>query len=94
MVAGAHLPGRAVSGDGVLLILQDGVVAHAGEIIVRVVVLAHVLETEAPMLVLARPGLGGAMRRRIAAALPIAARPIRTRPAILLGLDADAIEQW
>src|SRR4051812_27633067 len=29
MIAGAHLPGWAMSGDGVLLILENGVIAHA-----------------------------------------------------------------
>ena len=44
-----------MAGDGILLVLEDGVIAHAGEVIVGVVVLAHVLEAEAPILVLAQP---------------------------------------
>src|SRR5262245_43670863 len=50
-IAGPHLPGRAMAGDRILLVLRHGVVAHAGEEIVVVVVLAHVVETEPPVFV-------------------------------------------
>src|SRR5882757_9781144 len=92
MIAGAHLPGRAMSRDGVLLILEDRVIAHAGEVIVGVVVLADVLDAETPMLVLARPSFGRPMRCRVGTALPVAARPVWPRTAILTGFDANAIE--
>src|SRR6202035_964397 len=88
----AHFPGRAMTGDRVLLVFEDRVVAHAGEEIVRVVVLAHVAETEPPMLVLALPPLGGAMRGRRLAAWPLAGRQIDARPAILVGLHSDAVD--
>src|ERR1041384_7742108 len=74
---GAHLPGRAMTGHRVLLILHHGVFAHAGEVIVGMVVLADVLEAEAPVLVLPRTTLRRAMRRRVAAAFPLAARLLR-----------------
>src|SRR5690242_3717188 len=48
----AHLPGRPMTGDGVLLVARDRVLAHAGEEIVGMVVLAHMIETEAPVLAL------------------------------------------
>src|SRR5262245_19453667 len=88
----AELPGRTVSCDGVLLIARDRLVAHAGEVIVRMIVLAHVLEAEAPVLALAQAALGGAVARRAGAAGPLARRLIGGRPALLAGLHPDAIE--
>src|SRR4029077_5313932 len=88
-----HLPGGAMAGDGFLLILRDRVVAHAGEEIVRLVVFAHVLKTEAPIFALAQAALGGAVGRTFAATRPVAARPAGLRAAILAGLDPDAVEQ-
>ena len=61
----------------VLLILGDGVVAHAGEEIVGMVVFAHVLEAEAPVFLLAQPALGRAMGRPRVAARPLADRARR-----------------
>jgi hypothetical protein len=92
-IAGPHLPGWTMAGDGVLLIFRNGILAHAGEVIVGVVVFAHVLETEPPILVLAQPSLGGAVRRLIAAALPVTRRAIRAQTAVLRGLDPDTIVQ-
>src|SRR6202044_2875567 len=64
----AHFPGRTVAGDGLLLILRDRVVAHSGEKIVGIVVFAHVLEAEPPILAGLQPAFGRAMgRRRLAA---------------------------
>ena len=54
----AHLPGRTMAGDGVLLIARDRVVAHAGEEVVGVIVLAHVIEAEPPVLALLAAPLG------------------------------------
>src|SRR5690348_3700861 len=44
----AHLPGRAVADDRVLLIARDRLVAHAGKEIIGVVVFADMIEAEAP----------------------------------------------
>src|SRR5690348_1761733 len=88
-----HLPGRPVAGDRVLLIARDRVVAHAGEVVIRMIVLAHVIEAEAPVLALLGAPLRGAMGRSMDAARPVAARQFRARPAILVRLDANAIEQ-
>src|SRR6202047_220560 len=90
----AHFPGRAMTGDRILLVFGDRIVAHPGEEIVRVVVLAHMAEAEPPMLVLALPALGGAVRGGGIAAWPFASRQIAAQPAILVGLYPDAVEQW
>src|SRR5437588_681648 len=89
----AHLPSRAMAGDGILLIPRDCVLAHAGEIVVGMVVFAHMLEAEAPVFPLAQSPLWRAVRRLKIAAWPLAHRRLPTRPAILLGLDPDPIEQ-
>ena len=47
--------------DCVLLVGRDGIVRHAGEIIVGGVVLAHMREAEAPELPLAPAALGRAV---------------------------------
>src|ERR1700679_3123679 len=47
----AHLPGGPVPGERVLLVFCNRVVGHAGKIIVRTVIFAHVIETEPPILV-------------------------------------------
>ncbi len=63
----AHFPGRAMAGDGLLLISRDRIVAHAGEEIVRLVVFAHVRQTEAPIFLLSQPrpwARGGSPCRR------------------------------
>src|ERR1700686_2053861 len=70
----AHFPGRTVAGDGFLLIKRHGIVGHAGEIIVGIVVFAHVLEAEPPILVGLQPALWRAMSRRRLAARPLAWR--------------------
>src|SRR2546423_10372505 len=88
-----HLPGRAMSGDCIFLVPRDRVVAHAGEVIVRMIVFAHVLETELPVFPLAQPALRGAVRRLKVAARPLANRRLTAWAAILFGLDPDAIEQ-
>ena len=66
-----------MAGDGVLLVARDRVVAHAGEIIVGMIVLAHVLEAEAPVFALAQPPLRRAVRRLAGAARPLANRQRR-----------------
>src|SRR5215218_4976301 len=89
-----ELPGRTVAGDGVLLEPGHRFVAHPGEIIVRMVVLAHMFEAEAPIFALAQPPLGGPVRRRTGAARPLTAGQISARPPVLTWLDPDAVENW
>src|SRR5690349_20350273 len=89
----AHLPGRAMAGDRVLLIARDRVVAHAGEKIVGVVVLAHMIEAEAPVLALFTTTLWRPVGSPVGAARPLAGRHGVAQPAVLVGLDANAVEQ-
>jgi hypothetical protein len=78
----------------VLLEGLDGIVAHAGEVVVRGVVLAHVVDAEAPVLALLAPPLRRAKRARAAAAIPLAFGLLRPLAGLLGGrLDADAVEQ-
>src|SRR4051812_21640193 len=90
----AHLPGRAVAGERVLLILGDVVGAHPGEEIVRMVVFAHVVEAEAPVLVLAIAPLRRTMGRGPTAARPLAGRMRGAQPPVEVRLDPDAVEEW
>ena len=55
--------------------------------------LAHVLQAEPPILVLRHSPLRRAVRRRVAAALPLTARLVRPARAVLVGLDPNAVEQ-
>jgi hypothetical protein len=57
------------------------------------IVLAHMAETEAPILLLAVAALGGAMGCSPVAAGPFAARVLGAQPTILVGLDPYAVEQ-
>src|ERR1700687_3767514 len=92
-LAGSHLPSRAMAGDGVLLIGHHRGVVHAFEEIVRLIVLPHVFETEAPVVLLVLAALGRAMAGFLLAARPLASRPAGFRPAILVRLDADTIKK-
>src|SRR5438093_1257144 len=89
----AHLPGRPVADNSLLLVTGDVVLAHAGEEIVGVVVLAHMTKAETPVFVLARAALRGAMGRGSVATGPFAARVLGAQPTILVGLDPYAVEQ-
>src|SRR5205085_12681617 len=89
----AHLPGRAMTDHRVLLVLQDRVLAHAGKIIVGLVVGAHVIEAEAPVFPLMHPPLRRAVRRHQAASRMIAHRRMVARTAILRGLHPNAIKE-
>jgi hypothetical protein len=83
-----------MTGDRILLVFGDRLVAHPGEEVVRVIVLPHVAEAESPMLVLAQPSLWGAVGGRRIAARPLAGRQLAAQPAILVGLHPDTVEQW
>src|SRR5260370_37553481 len=50
-----HLPGRTMADDGFLLIPDNVLGAHAGEEIVRMVVLADMIEAKPPIFALAQP---------------------------------------
>src|SRR5207248_5042151 len=70
------LPRRTVAGDGLLLVAGDRVLAHSGEKIVGMIVLAHVMETESPIFALAKPPLRRAMSSILVAIGPIANRTV------------------
>ena len=71
---GARLPGRPMADHAVLLVGLDLGVAHAVEVIVGGVELAHVIEAEQIILPLVAPAARRAMRARGLAALPLASR--------------------
>src|SRR5205807_1865146 len=96
---GAHLPGRAVTGQRVLLVARDRVRIHAGKEIIGLVVFAHVIETEVPVFLVVGPALGGAVRPLVLAVRPFAqgggfARLRLLLRAQLVGLDANGIEEF
>src|SRR5689334_19109149 len=92
-LAGSHLPRRAVTGKRILLVGRHGRIAHACEEIVRLVVFAHVIKTETPVVLFTTTALGRAVRGLFLAAVPLAAGPAGLRTAILLRFDADAIKK-
>src|SRR5262249_14402825 len=89
----AHLPGRAVAEHRLFLIAGDVGLAHAGEEIIRMIVLADMSEAEAPVLVLTRTALRRPMGSRPVAARPFATRVLGAQPTILVGLDPNTVEQ-
>ena len=88
----ADFPGRPMTVDRILLITRDRVVAHAGEEIVRLVILAHMREAEVPVFLFPLPALRRAMRGPGLASLPVAGRTIDALALLRIGLDPDAIE--
>jgi hypothetical protein len=58
------------------------------------IVLAHVLEAEAPVLALSHAPLGRAMCRPLGAAGPSAQGGALLGTAILAGFHPDAVEEW
>src|SRR5689334_9133395 len=80
-LACSHLPGGAVTGERILLVRHHGRVAHAGKEIVRLVVFAHVIETETPVVLFAATALRRPVRRFFLAAMPLAAGPAGLRTA-------------
>ncbi len=91
-LADAHVPGRPVADRGGALVFDDVVLGHPREIVVGLVVLAHMVEAVAVVLPLAVAPL----RRTIAAGL-LTARPFAAGRFLGSGLrpvgpDADAVE--
>src|SRR5262245_24993322 len=91
--AGSHLPGGTVAGQRVLLVGHHRRIAHPGEEIVGLIVFAHMVQAETPVLLFAAPAFWRAVRRFFLAAMPFAARATGFWTAILLRLDADAIKK-
>ena len=76
-----------------LLVFRDRVVAHALEKIIRIVVFADMIQTEAPIFRRVQPALRRAMGGGRVASRPFAGRKLGAQPAILIGLYPDAIER-
>src|SRR3981081_2263171 len=96
---GAHLPGRAMAGQRVLLVARDGIGVHAGEEIIRLVVLADMVQAEVPVFLVVGAALGGAVLPLVLAVGPLAQNGLLARAglllrALLVGLDADAVEEF
>src|SRR5439155_9196998 len=95
---GAHLPGRAMAGQRVLLVARDVFRIHALEEIIGLVVLADVIEAEVPVFARVRAALRRAVRALVLAARPLAHYRffLRTRlrlRAQLVRLDANGVEE-
>jgi hypothetical protein len=69
---GAHFPSRTVAGQRILLVARYGVGIHAGEEIVVLVVLTHVIQAEVPVLTLIVATLGRTMRALVLTPGPFA----------------------
>ena len=61
-----------MSSQGVFLEIRDLAVAHAVEIIVRMVVFAHMVDAEVEIFPVVAAALGSPVRCRLAAAFPLA----------------------
>ena len=66
----AHEPSRAVADQIVPLMFRHIVVGHTGEIVVRLVVVAHMLEAEAVVLALPAAPFGRRIESGLRATLP------------------------
>ena len=82
-----------MSGKGIFLVRHHRRVAHSGEKIIGLVVLAHVIEAKTPIILLASAPLGGAMRRFFLAPMPFAVGTTGFRAAILFRFDADTVKE-
>ncbi len=83
-----------MSGRVVLLVLGDVFVGETREIIVGLVVLAHVVEAEAMILALVPAALRSRIKSRLLAAFRLALRTHVAQDAVLVGLDAQAVEEF
>jgi hypothetical protein len=96
-MSGAHLPGRAIADKRVLLELRDLVIAEAREVIVVLVVFAHVVDAEMQVLAFAVASGRRLVGARLLATGPLAGLRGGFFLALLLGLlsagiDPDGIE--
>src|SRR5215475_12939390 len=92
-LAGAHFPCRTMTRKGVFLVRHHRGVAHASKEIIRLVVRPGVIETEAPIFVLASTALRRPMRRFFLAAVPFASRAASPWAAIFFWFDADPVKK-
>src|SRR5262245_36512436 len=87
-------PGRAVADDIFLLVLGDRFVGEPGEVIVGLVVFAHMIEAEAVILPLEPSSLGRRIEAGLLAAGPVARRIGVAQEPVLVGLDPQAVEEF
>ena len=88
-----HRPGRPMPGERILLIALHRAVAHPGEIIVRLVVGADMIEAEAKELALVIPALGRAKLALERACRVFAARLVLRPRRLGSPPGADLVEQ-
>src|ERR1700677_2642798 len=96
---GAHLPGRTMAGQRILLVARDRVRIHAGEEIIGLVIFTDVIETEVPVFLVIGPALGRPVRPLVLAIGPFAHGGFFTRLRLLLGaqlvrFDPDGVEEF
>ncbi len=82
-----------MAGQRVLLVGEHGVVGHAGEEIVGLVVFAHMLEAVMPAAETCSDPWARYVGRLVLAARPLANRTVVLDAAVLVRLDANAIEK-
>src|SRR4029079_17171423 len=87
-------PGRAVADGVVLLVLGNVLVRHAGEVIVRLVILADVCEAVAVILARMAATLGRRVETWLSATLPFTSWAGVAHELGRVGLDAEAVEEF
>ena len=88
-----------MTGQRILLVARDGLVVHAGKEIIRLIILAHMIEAEVPVLARIGPALWRAMCTLVLAVGPFAQLRGFARLRLLLrgrlvGLDANGVEEF
>ncbi len=78
----------------VLLMLDHVLVGKAGEVVIGLVVLAHVVEAEAVILALVPASLGRRVEAWLLAARRLALRTRIAQQPVLVRLDAQAVEEF
>jgi hypothetical protein len=88
-----------MTGQRILLVTRNRIRVHTGEEIIRLVVLADVIETEVPVFLVVGTTLGRAVRPLVLAVGPFAHGGCLARLRLLLrrqlvGLDANGVEEF
>src|SRR5258708_38626209 len=96
---GAHLPGRPMAGQRVLLVTRDRFGVHAGKEIVGLIVFADMVEAEVPVLARILAALGRTVCALVLAFGPFARHRSLARlrlllRALLVRLDANGVEEF
>src|SRR5262249_44150103 len=96
---GAHLPGRAMAGQRVLLIARDVFRIHALEEVIRLIVFADVIEAEVPIITRILTAFRSAVRALVLASRPLAGDRLLAGLCLALRthlgrLDANGVEEF